>query len=151
MSGFASDLGLGGLVPTKAIINPCSTGGGAGTPGLAAGRELLSGPLTANTFATVLSATGQGEVPLLTCYTKDSTSRWLRMRVTVDGVVVFNPAASAAITASGAGIYAAGSVSSNGYFVQGLSIRYTTSFQVEVAGSLTETDKVAIGYILHQA
>lgn len=78
---------IGGALPTKAIINGFNVGGNAGASGIAVGREILSGALTANTFATVLSATGQGEVPLLSCYTKDSTSRTLRLRVTVDGVV----------------------------------------------------------------
>lgn len=141
---------IGGALPTKAIINGFNVGGNAGASGIAVGREILSGALTANTFATVLSATGQGEVPLLSCYTKDSTSRTLRLRVTVDGVVVFNPTASAAITATGAGIYAAGVFTASGFFAQGAPIRYSSSLLVEVASSLTETDKIAIGYVLHQ-
>lgn len=145
---------LGGFASTRAVINFYSTGGTAAYPGASNhfGRELLSGPLTANTFTTVLSATGKGEVPLLSCYTKDGTSRTLRLRVTVDGVVVFNPAATAAIVQAGNGIFAAGSpvASISGPLGHGAPIRYNSSLLVEVASSLTETDKLALGYVLHQ-
>jgi hypothetical protein len=145
---------LGGFASTRAVINFYSTGGTAAYPGASNhfGRELLSGPLTANTFATVLSATGKGEVPLLSCYTKDGTSRTLRLRVTVDGVVVFNPTATTATTTNGAGIFAAGIplTGVSGPLIQGAPIRYNSSLLVEVASSLTETDKLAIGYVLHQ-
>ena len=134
---------------TTAIVNGYNVGGNTGASGIAAGVEALSGALTANTFATVLSVTGSGEVPLLSCYCKDSTSRTLRMRVTVDGVVVFNPTASAAIASNGAGIFAAGQFTAVGVFAQGTPIRYSSSLLVEVASSLTETDKVAIGIVRH--
>lgn len=146
MSSFSQFAG-GGV--TTAIVNGYETGGAAGASGIQSGKEVLSGALTANTFATILSITGSGEIPLLSCYTKDSTSRTLRMRVTVDGVVVFNPTASAAITSSGAGIYASGQFTASGLFAQGTPIRYSNSLLVEIASSLTETDKVAISYVQH--
>jgi hypothetical protein len=140
---------------TTSIVNGYEAGGLSGATGLAVGKEALSGALTANTFATIaaLNISGSGEVPMLACYSKDATSRTLRMRVTVDGVVVFNPAASAAITAANAGLYAAGEykqVSPSNWFGPSLPIRFSSSLLVEVASSLTETDKVAVGYILHR-
>jgi hypothetical protein len=146
---------LGGFASTRAVINAYSTGGGAAGAGVAnhTGRVILSGALTANTFATLLTATGKGELSLLGLYTMDATSRTLRLRVTVDGVVVFGPTATTATTTSGAGIVAAGSMiyGTTNVLIQGAPIRYNSSLLVEVATSLTETDKVAIGYILHQA
>lgn len=145
---------LGGFPSTRAVINGYSTGGVAPYSAASShfGREILSGPLTANTFATVLSASGKGEVPLLVCYSKDGTSRTQRMRITVDGVAVFSPTATVASTTFGAGIIAAGSplTGGSGPVALGLPIRYNSSLLVEVASSLTETDKLAIGYVLHQ-
>lgn len=146
---------LGGNPSTKSIVNAYSTGGVAPTSALAFGRQALSGALAANTFATVLSGTGKGSIPLLTCYAMDSTSRTLRMRVTIDGVVVFNPTASQAVTQFGAGIYAAGNPPGPNYFIQGEPIRYNSSFLIEVMSSRAESgvgsDQIAIGYIHHGA
>lgn len=149
---------LGGGASTRAVINAFSTGGGAAVAGVAnhSGREVLSGALTANTFATILSATGKGKISMLGLYTKDATSRTLRLRVTVDGVQVFAPTATTAVTSAGAGIVAAGSMvyGTTNVLIQGNEIRYNSSLLVEGASSRAESgvgnDQLAIGYVLHQ-
>lgn len=137
---------------TTAIVNAHSAGGTASSQTIAASanngmREVLSGSLTAATLATLLTVTGPGRVPQLTAYTKDATSRTVRLVVEVDGVEVFD-AASSAITSANVGIFAAGSLLSNSQFIPGESITFFSSLVVKVASSLTETDKVAIGYSL---
>ncbi len=139
---------------TKAIINAYSSGGVQSATTIQAtvlgnAREVLSGALTANTLKTVLSVTQGGQCPSLTAYTKDATSRTVRLVVKVDGATVFD-STSSAIAASNRGIVAAGAASwDSGYFQNyGPPIRWNNTLEVQVASSLTETDKVAIAYAL---
>lgn len=140
---------------TRSVVNAYSAGGVAtGATSLAAGignnaLEVLSGAVTAATLKTVLSLTGPGQIPLLTAYTKDATSRTVRCRVTVDGVVVFD-ATSSAITTSGAGMVVVGSTGGGtaAATYSPVPLRWNSSCTIQVASSLTETDKVAIGYAL---
>lgn len=138
---------------TTSIVNYFSSGGVSSAWNLQAAestnsREVLSGALTAGTLATVLSVTGAGEVPWLGAYTKDGTSRTVRARVTVDGVVVFD-ATSAAITVSGQGLMVCGVEPTASRYTQSpVPVRFFNSLLVEVASSLTETGKVAISYAL---
>lgn len=134
---------------TTQIINSHSSGGtsstniGAATNG--GTREVLSGSLTANTLSTLLTVTGGGRVPQLSAYAKDATSRTIRLVVEVDGVTAFD-ATSAAVTASNAGIFAAGG-GTNPLSV-GEPIVFNSSLVVRVASSITETNLVAIAYSL---
>jgi len=144
---------------TTAIINAFSSGGVVTSSGqaiaataLVGSREVLSGALTAATLAALLTVDGPGRVPLLSVYAKDSTSRTMRLVVEVDGVTVFD-ATSAATAAVSTGMIATGfiSQSSPSLFVPGESIVFSSSLVVRVASSLTETDKLAIAYILHRS
>ena len=146
-----------GGAATRAITNAYSGGGVVSGNSLAAStnsnmaKETLSGALTANTLATILSVTGSGEVPFLTGYTKDTTSRTVRLKVVIDGQT---PAAfdatSAATTISGAGMVVVGEIAATGFPVaSALPLRFNSSLLVQIASSVSETDKVAIGYILH--
>lgn len=153
MAGNLSTLGFGGAQATTSIVNAHSSGGTATSTSVAAAvtnglKEVQSGALTANTLATVLSVSGAGAIPALTAYTLDATARTVRLKVTVDGTSVFD-ATSSSITSSGAGIFAAG-YSSSGLVQFGEPIVFTSSLLVEVASSLTETNKVAIGYVLYK-
>ncbi len=143
---------LGGGV-TTAIVNAHSSGWTSATNMQAGafngGREVLSGALTAGTLATLLTVTGGGQVPMLSAYAKDTTSRTVRLVVEVDGVTAFD-ATSSAVTAANSGIFAAGWRGSSG-MEPAQPIVFASSLVVKVASSLTETDKVAIGYILHRS
>ena len=130
--------------PVASIINAFSSGGTATAYSLSSNNvlEQLSGSLTADTLKTMVSHTGRGRVNALMIYTKDGTSRTLRCKLTVDGVVVFD-ATSNAVASPGWGMIVIGGAITNSVEFQ--PIDYQESLLVEIASSLTETDKVAIG------
>jgi hypothetical protein len=143
-----------GGAATTSIVNGASSGGVLQTSltplGGALGKEVLSGALTANTLATALTVTGGGEVPFLVVYAKDNTSRTMRIKVTVDGASVFD-ATSSACTTSGSGLAVVGIGTSTNYVTAAPApLRFNASLLVEIASSLSETDKIAIGYILNK-
>ncbi len=155
MAGNLSALGFGANNTTRQIVNSNATAGftplnisiDAATS--FTGKEVLSGALTANTLATVLSLTGPGEVPLLTSYTKDTTARTVRTVVIVDGVTVFD-FTSASIGVANRGAIVAGELADHSgvfYVTQGNPIRFSVSLVVKQASNLTETDKIALAYI----
>ena len=157
MAGNLSALGFGANNTTRQIVNADAIAGFTPLNGdiaaAAAGRskEVLSGALTANTLATVLSLTGPGEVPLLTSYTKDATARTVRTVVIVDGVTVFD-FTSASISTTKRGAIVAGELAGTPggatfYVTQGNPIRFSVSLVVQQASNLTETDKLALAYI----
>lgn len=129
---------------TKSIVNFYSSGDVSTTMpvGAAVAREVLSGPLTAGTLATVLSVTGVGRVQHLCAYSKDGTARTIRLVVIVDGQSV--PCFDATTNSFSATSQGLSAVS---YAAQA-EIVFNNSLQVLVASSNTETDMVAIGYML---
>lgn len=139
----------GGVRPPKNIVNSCSTAGFASFQVLSTlPKQILSGAVTAGTFKTVLSVTGQGSIDFLSFYQIDGTSRSASCRLTIDGTVVFN-SYYAALNSYGNGGIAVGAViqpASNTYAIP-QSVSFNNSFLVELASTLSETDKVAIGVI----
>lgn len=110
----------------------------------------LSGALTANTLATALSITGGGGyIEKLAIMAGDATSRTLRIKITLDGVVVYDKT-SAAIAGNAYGILAIGGLTyvPNGQWALNTPQprRFNTSCLVEIASSLTETDKATVYY-----
>lgn len=157
MAGNLSALGFGANNTTRQIVNSNATAGFTPFNGdidaasTVLGKEVLSGALTANTLATVLSLTGPGEVPLLTSYTKDGTPRTVRTVVIVDGVTVFD-FTSASISTTKRGAIVAGELAgvpggATYYVTQGNPIRFSVSLVVQQASDRTETDKIALAYI----
>jgi len=152
MAGNLSALGFGANNTTRQIVNADAIAGFTPFNGdidatsTGRGKEVLSGALTANTLATVLSLTGPGEVPLLTSYTKDGTVRTVRTVVIVDGVTVFD-FTSASIGVPNRGAIVAGQVAGGPGVTQGNPIRFSVSLVVQQASNLTETDKLALAYI----
>lgn len=155
MAGNLSALGFGANNTTRQIVNADAIAGFTPLNGdidaasAGRGKEVLSGALTADTLATVLSLTGPGEVPLLTSYTKDATARTVRTVVIVDGVTVFD-FTSASIGVANRGAIVAGQLAVAGatyYVTQGNPIRFSVSLVVQQASNLTETDKLALAYI----
>ena len=139
---------MGGARATKSIVNGFSSSGW--TPVLVSvsgGRNLLSGALTAATLKTLLSVSGAGEAASLALTGVDSSARTLRLRVVVDGVPVFDSTSTSASTAGTGCLIGAGVGSTNVVF-NGSSIRFLTSLEVQVASSLTETDKLQLAYQL---
>lgn len=151
MSDIA-DFGIGSFRATKAILNYGAIGGTSSSVNSAAAnqaREVLSGALTANVLATALSVTGAGEIGYLSLYSKDATSRTLRIKITVDGnTTAVVDATSGAVAAANAGILIVGYLASSAAPYVGIPIplRWNASLLIEIASSLTETDKIAIAY-----
>ena len=139
----------GGARTPKVIVNKYSAGGvtaQASEINSSSAVALVSGALTANTLKTILSITGAGSLNFLSLVTVDTTSRTVRLKLTLDGVVAFN-ATSAAITVAGNGLLAVGSGTSTSqgpYAVE--ATHFNVSCLVEIASSLTETDKVTTYY-----
>lgn len=111
-------------------------------------KKLTAGSLTAGVLAQSLSITGAGEISFLAVTSDDTTSRTVRAKITVDGVVVFDATSSATTTAN-TGLVVVGSVASAAYFVHINPIIFRTSLLVEVASSLTETGGVNTVYSLN--
>lgn len=146
---FASQ--FAGAPATRSIVNAYSSGGSqaATIQAAAAGnnaREVLSGALTANTLKDIVSITGSGQIDYLAAYTKNTTSRTVRLVVILDGVTVFD-ATSNAIVATNYGLPAVGQ-NVGGAWARSAPIRFNASCVIRVASSLTETDFVAVGYSL---
>lgn len=105
----------------------------------------LSGAMTANTLKSFLNISGVGgEMTWLSIRTTDSTARTIRTRITIDGVPY--DFTSASIAVAGTGVVLAGA-HNNAAIVYLPPIRWTTSLVLEIASSLTETDKFAIEWI----
>lgn len=140
---------MGGARATKSIVNGFSTSGWTPVTVYAqSARGLLSGALTAGTLKTLLSVSGAGEVSSLALKTIDASSRTLRLRVVVDGVVAFD-STSAAVAQADAGCVIGDGVGAPGVIFSGSPIRFLTSLVVEVASSVTETDKLRLAYVLN--
>lgn len=137
---------------TAAIVNAHSSGSPAGITlsSLQLAKGVLSGALTANTLATIVTLTGQGFVPVCAVQQEDATSRTLRLQVIVDGVTAFD-STSAASTTQYRALVAAGSMiqtsAGNYQLADGYpGIRFFVSCVIKIASSLSETDKLSVLY-----
>jgi hypothetical protein len=100
------------------------------------------GALTADTLSTIIDVTGSGIAKVLTVYTADTTSRTLRVRITIDSVVIYDQTTSA-ITAAGTGLNPIGILrwmGASAYLAFFEELIFNNNYKVEVASSLTETD-----------
>lgn len=105
--------------------------------------KVASGALTANTLKTLIDRTGAGKINFLTVTAQDTTSRTMRIKITIDGVVVYNVTSAANVT-NGGGIIAIGAYGPTAAALVYGCVEYDTSFKVEIASSLTETNKLAV-------
>lgn len=146
-----SQLYGGGAGPVSAIVNYFSSGGTSAPSNIGVGlvnnsKEVLSGSLTANTLASLpgFPQTGRGRLNLLTAFTKDATSRTIRVQIVVDGTTIYD-ATSGAIANTGGGVVPVGVVISSTGALEMQPIDYQSSLDIKVASSLTESNKVACG------
>lgn len=138
--------------PPATIVNAFSAGGVATDFSMAASATntlvevQAPGAYTANTLQTIISHTGRGRVNLLNVYTKNATSRTLRLKLTVDGAVIFD-ATSSAIESAGFGVQVLGGIDTlGGGPLSYQPIDYNESLLIEVASSLSEAaSNVGIG------
>lgn len=112
-------------------------------------KVVVSGACTANTLKTILSLSGNGVISALGVGSGDVTSRTHRIKVTLDGVVIFD-ATTAATTSLTTAFMVIGSVNylvaSVGATVAFEPLAFNQSLLVQYASSITETDKAYIGY-----
>lgn len=141
----------GGDKPPTSIVHSASVAGWGGVANLgttgaanAGGKTILSGALTANTLATILSITGAGSVQYLDVISADATSRTIRVEITVDGVVVYDFTSAAIATASAGRVLIGMNIGGANSVASLESLNFKSSFAVRVASSLSETDKVYI-------
>lgn len=153
MSGITSTIAHTDSIPTS-ITNDYSAGGRATSYAIPQSalsssentvKGILSGALTANVFSTILSITGKGFISFLGVGTRDATARQISLRVTLDGVVIFN-AQSSSISGAGRGMIAIGTMYSGTNYTPEY-FTFNNSLLVEVASTLSETDLVAISTI----
>ncbi len=139
------------LQPTKQIVNYCSDGSIIYSL-YANGTDMnfktaLCGALTADILSPVLSISGSGGVvSWLSVLSMDTTIRTMRVKVTVDGIVVFD-ATTGSLTNVAQGLQVIGGGRSASYTSNNdIPVVFNNTLLVEVASSITETDKFKIGY-----
>lgn len=98
---------------------------------------VAGGAYTAGVLQTVLQMTGPGTVPTLTIYAADATSRSIRARLTIDGVIVFDATSSVAtlnfgMVISGQTLAGATAVANS------TQIQFAKSFLLEASSNLSE-------------
>ena len=137
---------IGGNKPPKALVNYATSG----VAGYVAsyGQSTLSGALTAATLKEVLNVSGSGVVNYVAAFVADATSRTLSVKVIVDGITVAD-IRSGAITTSLYGLAAVGGgiTSTGGTTIDHLT--FNTSLVVQIASSLSETDKITTNIMYH--
>ena len=137
MSAFGAS-SVGGRRISR-IINRYSSGGYVPDANLSVApnaKTYASSSVAANELQTMLRITGRGVLNFVSAYTGNTTSRTVRIKVTIDGVVIFD-ATSAAVTSVSYGMVAVGSYPSNS--VPALTfqpIRFYGSCVVEIASSV---------------
>ena len=142
---------FGGIPSTTLIVSSKSVAGFSWDGAInipASAKNVLSGAMTANTLKTILSASGKGRLPLLVIKTMDGTSRTARVKITIDGGVAFDYT-SAAIASSGESVVIIGNVGASSYVAEAMPITWKSSLLIELADSLSETDKIGIYYKYH--
>lgn len=149
MSGNQSAL-MGGDRPPTSIINYFSSGGEAlyAIPAWVPCKSTLSGALTAGALKTLLNISGAGVLKFIGVQALDATSRTLRLKITIDGTVAFDSTSAACTTSYGTKIGVGGvtvHTPATPSFVPALDREpFNSSCIVEIASSLTETDKLAL-------
>lgn len=140
---------LGGDRIATSVVNSAGEQPDVATAAVSANcATALSGALTAATLKQMLSVTGRGQVNWVGVWRLDTTVRTISLKVTVDGNVVYNVTSGSASTSDRGliGVGAAGSAASLGVGAVYQPLRYNQSLKVEIASSLTETDKLAAGW-----
>lgn len=158
MSGSQSSLVGGGGLQPRGVINGTSVAAyvdnvvdiNSATRGISNTSCALgaSGALTGGTLATVLSLSGRGVISFLAAGGVDGTARTHRLKVTLDGVVVYD-ATGASTTNLGSVLNPIGSFAPSTVTNPMLTFEplvFNTSLLVEYASSVTETAKSVIAY-----
>lgn len=138
---------------TKQIINNVSTAGFLWVgvrSSIQGAKSVASGAMTANTLKTVISVSGSaGVMDYLTIKTADATSRTLRVKITVDGVVVFDFTSAATATSGDTACIISSTTDAGASAApepSELKLTWNNTLLIETASSVTETDKFTYYY-----
>ena len=107
--------------------------------------EILSGSLTAGTLSTIYTHTGSGVLNLLAVKSNNSTARNIRVKITMDGNVIYD-ITSGVISTLNSGLVPVGVFLYNSTTADNIVFEplvYNESLLVEVSSSLTEVDKIS--------
>ena len=133
------------LISGKRQFTQVGTYWGSGGYGATYGT---SGSVTANTLKTLLSITNaKGEFSLLSIKNANTTSKSLRVKITIDGAVAYDSddiiggAVGHGKTFAGPHSLTIPALSPNIYFLNSALVEYTTS--------ITETDGISFDYIFN--
>jgi len=107
----------------------------------------LSGAMSAGVLKTALSVSGRGRINWAAVYTNDVTSRTLRMVITIDGAVVRDHTTAAISTINTGFVGIGGGTASTTPVAVFQPLRFTSSLLIEIASSVTETDKATFASI----
>lgn len=139
----------GTLDGTSAFRRAISAIGNALKDGWTPVKVVASGSTTAGVLGTILSLSGAGVVSFLAVESVDTTSRTHRIKITLDGTVIFD-ATTAAVMSTAHIQCAIGSiapvVSTASAIVTFEPLAFNTSLLIEYASSLTESNGGYIGY-----
>lgn len=149
MEGGGSGLKPKSIITEQLVMNP----GFGNTSSIIRGYKVLSGSCTSNTLKTILSVTGKGAISKLFLASMDPTSRTHRIKITIDGTVIYDSTSAEKSTQDVAPVignvsYASFS-SAQVFDMDEFPLFFDYSLLVEYATSLTETDKTRIGYIYY--
>lgn len=132
---------------TKAIFNKYAISNTAGISisSINSAIATASGAMTTNTLKSFLNISGVGgQMIYLTIRTADATARTIRTKLTIDGIAY--DFTSAIFGGTGQGIILSGADATTNTIVAP-PIFWRSTFVIEVASSLTETDKLIIEWI----
>jgi hypothetical protein len=139
VSALTSQLGFSGVTYTNNFLN-------------AGCRQVVTGALTAGVLSTVLSLSGKGSLSHLSCSSVTVTARTHRLKVTVDGIVIFDASIATGATVNPVnaigGAYVHNDSTNGVYLLLPLMVEYLfdVSLLIEYSSSLTETAQTNIFY-----
>lgn len=112
-------------------------------------KTVTSGATTAGVLKTILSLSGTGVISFMAMMSADATSRTHRLKVTLDGVVIFD--ATTAVTTTTTYVFSAiGTIVNTAASTHSAPnfepLSFNTSLLIEYADSLSETDGAYLAY-----
>jgi len=117
-------------------------------------KRVQSGSTTAGVLKTILSAAGSGVLSFLAVESNDTTSRTHRIKVTLDGVVIFDATTGAEISISRTHIVIGSIANATVNAASEITfepLSFNSSLLIEYADSLTESNGAYIAYRYHPA
>jgi hypothetical protein len=132
----------GGGRHIASIVNAHSAGGTSqiNLSVIVGAKGYASSSVAVNALQTMLNITGKGSLNFVAAYSGNTDARTIRIKVTVDSVVIFD-ATSASVTTASSGIIAIGSGMSGASAVSGSQfvpqpVRFYSSCLVQIASNV---------------